>query len=330
MGLYVRYWTARVAGAAEPYVKLASHLAHLAVQSARSGLSAIQKASSRKLRAMREAVWKRRKPQAEADGKERAGRKGREGRKEPEVRKEREGRNARRAGRENKPQSEEAQLRQLQHGEVKRVLGSRSHYAVLGLQSDCSTRDIKRAFRRLARLIHPDKSQVPQTQAAFVKLQDAHGVLMDVDRRAAYDNELDGIGGAATIDKSGFGGFGSFSGAGADVGHGAGWQFGRGGARYGGGGYGGSHGGGSYGGSYGSGYGGSYGGGGYDGSYGSGYGGSYGSSFGGGGHGSTGFGTAGSASSHGAGYNGGWQQPGRRQPEYQWSAHDSFFGGGRW
>ena len=45
---------------------------------------------------------------------------------------------------------------------------------------------------RLARLLHPDKSDVPETQAAFVKLQEAHGVLMDSSKRSEHNGGREG------------------------------------------------------------------------------------------------------------------------------------------
>jgi len=88
---------------------------------------------------------------------------------------------------------EKASLREQQVREVRRILGSNDHYAVLQLKPDCTTKDAKSAFRRLARVIHPDKSDVPQTQDAFVKLQAAHAVLSDDGQRTVYDLQQAGV-----------------------------------------------------------------------------------------------------------------------------------------
>ena len=79
------------------------------------------------------------------------------------------------------------------------------HYEVLQLTADATTREAKSAFRRLARLLHPDKSSVPRTADAFFRLQAAHEVLADADRKAEYDRMRD-LG--AFSGGGGFGGFG--------------------------------------------------------------------------------------------------------------------------
>ena len=45
--------------------------------------------------------------------------------------------------------------------EVKRVLRSNDHYAALAVERSASDADIKRAFHRTSRVVHPDKCQVP-------------------------------------------------------------------------------------------------------------------------------------------------------------------------
>lgn len=59
------------------------------------------------------------------------------------------------------------------------------HYKTLGVSRTASTDEIKRAFRKLASLHHPDKGGDTQK---FQEIQAAYDTLGDVNKRAAYDN----------------------------------------------------------------------------------------------------------------------------------------------
>src|ERR687894_2444229 len=87
----------------------------------------------------------------------------------------------------------------------------RDYYEVLGVPRDAGETDIKKAFRRLARELHPDvNSHDPEAEEKFKEAADAYEILSDGERRATYDRYgFDGL------DSRGFGstahGFGSFS-----------------------------------------------------------------------------------------------------------------------
>lgn len=61
-------------------------------------------------------------------------------------------------------------------------------YASLGLRSDASNADIKKAFRQLAALHHPDRNPAPEAAERFRAVQKAYEVLGDEERRATYDD----------------------------------------------------------------------------------------------------------------------------------------------
>ena len=63
----------------------------------------------------------------------------------------------------------------------------RDYYEVLGVQRGASGAQIKRAFRALARELHPDVSSEPEAEQRFREVAEAYEVLSDPERRATYD-----------------------------------------------------------------------------------------------------------------------------------------------
>jgi molecular chaperone DnaJ len=61
------------------------------------------------------------------------------------------------------------------------------HYEVLGVARDASEADIKKAYRRLARELHPDVNPAPDAAERFKDVTHAYDVLSDTDQRRRYD-----------------------------------------------------------------------------------------------------------------------------------------------
>jgi curved DNA-binding protein len=64
----------------------------------------------------------------------------------------------------------------------------KDYYATLGVKSDATPDEIKKAYRRLARKYHPDVSKEAHAEARFKEVSEAHEALSDPERRAAYDD----------------------------------------------------------------------------------------------------------------------------------------------
>lgn len=68
-----------------------------------------------------------------------------------------------------------------------------NYYDRLGVAPDASQEEIKRAYRRRARELHPDANpDRPDAEQAFKNLGEAYDVLKDPERRAAYDGVRSG------------------------------------------------------------------------------------------------------------------------------------------
>ncbi len=98
---------------------------------------------------------------------------------------------------------------------------ARDLYEVLGIRRDASGEEIKRAYRRLARELHPDVSSDPATEERFKEVAGAYEILSDPEKRARYDafGATGGPAGQPFADISdifdmffGQGGFGGFGG----------------------------------------------------------------------------------------------------------------------
>jgi len=60
-------------------------------------------------------------------------------------------------------------------------------YTILGVERGASARQIRSAYRRLARAYHPDHNPADDTAERFKRVAEAYAILSDTSRRAAYD-----------------------------------------------------------------------------------------------------------------------------------------------
>src|SRR5688572_11015878 len=92
-------------------------------------------------------------------------------------------------------------------------MAKKDYYETLGVARNASEADIKKAYRRLAMKLHPDRNPDKTAEAQFKEAKEAYEILSDAQKRAAYDQF-----GHAGVDPSaaaGAGGFYSTGGSGA-------------------------------------------------------------------------------------------------------------------
>jgi curved DNA-binding protein len=90
----------------------------------------------------------------------------------------------------------------------------KDYYATLGVPKTASQADIKKAYRRLARELHPDTNKDPDAEKRFKDANEAHAVLADPEKRKQYDElganwqayQQAGFGSGGATDWAGFGG----------------------------------------------------------------------------------------------------------------------------
>jgi molecular chaperone DnaJ len=96
-------------------------------------------------------------------------------------------------------------------------MSKRDYYEVLGVSKDASERDIKKAYKRLAMKLHPDRNAGDKDkEEQFKEVKEAYEILNDDQKRAAFDQY-----GHAAFEQGGNGGGGfggGFGGGGQDFG----------------------------------------------------------------------------------------------------------------
>ena len=66
-------------------------------------------------------------------------------------------------------------------------MAKRDFYEVLGLDRGAGADEIKKAYRKLALVAHPDKNTAPNADEAFKKVNKAFSCLKDAEKRSMYD-----------------------------------------------------------------------------------------------------------------------------------------------
>lgn len=73
---------------------------------------------------------------------------------------------------------------------------AKNHYEILGVPRSATDLQIKSAYHKLARRLHPDKAESPEQathlEGEFSRISTAYNTLKDKDKRQAYDRTLQG------------------------------------------------------------------------------------------------------------------------------------------
>lgn len=67
-----------------------------------------------------------------------------------------------------------------------------NYYEILGVSEGASAEEIRRAFQKKARTLHPDINKAPDAEAKFKQVSEAYAVLSDDTKRKKYDIQLHG------------------------------------------------------------------------------------------------------------------------------------------
>lgn len=102
-------------------------------------------------------------------------------------------------------------------------MATTDYYSILGLNKNATEKDIKSAYRRLARKYHPDVNPGDQaSEEKFKQVSEAYEVLRDPDKRRAYDKygsqwqQWQKAEQAGGVPPGGFGGFGGYDATGGE------------------------------------------------------------------------------------------------------------------
>ncbi len=84
---------------------------------------------------------------------------------------------------------------------------AQDYYALLGVSRDASAEELKKAYRKAARRLHPDVNDAPDAAEQFKEVSLAYEVLADPDKRAVYDRGGDPLSSGGMGGGFGQGGF---------------------------------------------------------------------------------------------------------------------------
>lgn len=70
---------------------------------------------------------------------------------------------------------------------VKRIKKCKDYYEILGVNKEATDSDIKKAYKKLALQLHPDKNKAPGAAESFKAIGNAVAILTDVEKRKQYD-----------------------------------------------------------------------------------------------------------------------------------------------
>ncbi|CAD6991106.1 unnamed protein product [Ceratitis capitata] len=70
---------------------------------------------------------------------------------------------------------------------VRKVKGCKDYYEILSITKEATDSEIKKSYKKLALLLHPDKNKAPGASDAFKAVGNAAAILTDAEKRKQYD-----------------------------------------------------------------------------------------------------------------------------------------------
>ncbi|KAI5069681.1 hypothetical protein GOP47_0015982 [Adiantum capillus-veneris] len=70
---------------------------------------------------------------------------------------------------------------------VRRIRKTKDYYQILGLEKECSSEEIRKAYRKVSLKVHPDKNKAPGADEAFKAVSKAFACLNEPELRQKYD-----------------------------------------------------------------------------------------------------------------------------------------------
>ena len=73
---------------------------------------------------------------------------------------------------------------------LREISKAKTPYNVLGLKSDCNQQEIKKAYYKRSKIVHPDKCKSKKAEVYFQKVNVAYNLLKDQESRERYDSGI--------------------------------------------------------------------------------------------------------------------------------------------
>ena len=89
---------------------------------------------------------------------------------------------------------------------AREIINKNNYYDILSVARGASDEDLKKAYKKFAIKLHPDKNHAPQASEAFKKVANAYACLTDPEKKRIYDQTGEDPGNGQSPGRSSSGG----------------------------------------------------------------------------------------------------------------------------